>query len=68
MDTAYRYGERALRVGATVPRFVRGEAFRVAHQGAGAAAEFQKIVNYRGTVLNAPVIALAHFDLAATAH
>ena len=44
--------------------FVRGEAYLVAHQGSKAAAEFQKILDHRGIVLNAPIGALAHLGLA----
>jgi len=43
--------------------FVRGNAFLAAHRGAEAAAEFQKILQWRGVVLNAPVGALAHLGL-----
>ena len=43
---------------------MRGEAYLVAHQGSQAAAEFQKILDHRGIVLNAPIGALAHLQLA----
>jgi eukaryotic-like serine/threonine-protein kinase len=43
---------------------VRGEAYRVAHQGREAVAEFQKILDHRGVVLNEPIGALAHLGLA----
>ena len=46
------------------PVFVRGEAYLAAHQGNEAAAEFQKILNHRGVVLNQPIGALAHLGLA----
>jgi cytochrome c-type biogenesis protein CcmH/NrfG len=42
---------------------VRGEAYLAAHQGKEAAAEFQKILNHRGIVLNEPIGALAHLQL-----
>jgi DNA-binding winged helix-turn-helix (wHTH) protein len=45
------------------PVYVRGEAYLAAHQGSEAAAEFQKIVNHRGVVLNEPIGALAHLQL-----
>ena len=49
---------------ALYPVFVRGEAHLAAHQGNEAAAEFQKILDHRGVVLNEPIGALAHLGLA----
>jgi eukaryotic-like serine/threonine-protein kinase len=46
------------------PVFVRGEAYLATHQGKEAAAEFQKILDHRGIVLNEPIGALAHLQLA----
>jgi eukaryotic-like serine/threonine-protein kinase len=46
------------------PIFVRGEAYLDAHQPGEAAAEFQKIIDHRGIVLNEPIGALAHLGLA----
>ncbi len=45
------------------PVYVRGEAYLAAHQGRLAAAEFQKILDHRGIVWNAPIGALAHLQL-----
>jgi eukaryotic-like serine/threonine-protein kinase len=45
------------------PVYVRGEAYLGAHQGREAAAEFQKILDHRGVVLNEPIGALAHLQL-----
>ena len=45
------------------PVFVRGQAYLAAHQGKEAAAEFQKILDHRGIVLNEPIGALAHLQL-----
>jgi tetratricopeptide (TPR) repeat protein len=42
---------------------VRGQAYLAAHQGKEAAAEFQKILDHRGIVLNEPIGALAHLQL-----
>jgi eukaryotic-like serine/threonine-protein kinase len=50
--------------GALYPIYVRGEAFLAAHQGSEAAAEFQKILDHRSVVQNAPIGALAHLGLA----
>jgi hypothetical protein len=44
--------------------YVRGQAFLAAHQGGEAAAEFQKILDHRGIVVNEPIGALAHLGLA----
>ena len=46
------------------PVYVRGEAYLAAHQGKEAAAEFQKILDHRGIVVNEPIGALAHLGLA----
>jgi eukaryotic-like serine/threonine-protein kinase len=45
------------------PVYVRGEAYLAAHQGSEAVAEFQKILDHRGLVLNEPIGALAHLQL-----
>ena len=49
---------------AMYPVYARGEAYLVAHQGKEAAAELQKILDNRGLVLNEPIGALAHLQLA----
>jgi eukaryotic-like serine/threonine-protein kinase len=46
------------------PVYVRGQAFLASRQGTQAAAEFQKIVDWRGVVANEPIGALAHLGLA----
>ena len=45
------------------PVYVRGEAYLATHQGREAAAEFQKILDHLGIVLNEPIGALAHLQL-----
>jgi serine/threonine protein kinase/Tfp pilus assembly protein PilF len=45
------------------PVYVRGEAYLVAHQGSVAAAEFQKILDHHGIIVNEPIGALAHLQL-----
>jgi eukaryotic-like serine/threonine-protein kinase len=45
------------------PVYLRGEAYVSAHQGAAAAAEFQKILGRPGVVINEPIGALAHLGL-----
>jgi Tfp pilus assembly protein PilF len=46
------------------PLYVRGEAFLAAHQGAEAAAEFRKVLDHPGVVVNEPIGVLAHLGLA----
>ena len=48
---------------ALYPVFVRGEAYLAGRQGSQAAAEFQKILDHRGVVVNEPIGALAHLGL-----
>jgi hypothetical protein len=45
------------------PVYVRGEAYLGARKGSEAAAEFQKILDHRGIVLNEPIGALARLQL-----
>jgi tetratricopeptide (TPR) repeat protein len=58
MTTSSAYGWTAL-----YPVYVRGEASLAAHQGREAEAEFQKILDHRGIVVNIPIGALAHLGL-----
>src|SRR5208283_4720955 len=48
---------------ALYPIFVRGQAYLAVHQSSEAAAEFQKILDHRGIVVNEPIGALAHLGL-----
>jgi predicted Zn-dependent protease len=50
--------------GTLYPVYVRGQAYLRAENGAAAAAEFQRIIDHRGIVLNFPLGALAHVGLA----
>jgi len=45
------------------PVYFRGQALLAQHQGAAAAAEFQKILNWPGVVSNEPIGALAQLGL-----
>jgi Flp pilus assembly protein TadD/predicted Ser/Thr protein kinase len=49
---------------ALYPVYVRAEAYLAGHQGSEAVTEFQKILDHRGIVVNAPIGALAHLGLA----
>jgi len=46
------------------PVYVRGAAYLAVRQGSQAAAEFQKILDHRGVVINEPIGALARLGLA----
>ena len=46
------------------PAYLRGNAYIAAHRGIEAASEFQKILDHRGLVLNSPIGALAHLQIA----
>jgi tetratricopeptide (TPR) repeat protein len=48
---------------ALYPVYVRGEAYLAAHQASEAAAEFQKILDHRGVVVNEPIGVLAHLQI-----
>jgi len=45
------------------PVYLRGQAYLALRQGENAAAEFQKIIDHRGIVLNSPVAVLARLGL-----
>ncbi len=45
------------------PVWVRGQAYLAAHDGVSAAAEFQKLIDHPGIVLNQPIGPLAHLGL-----
>jgi eukaryotic-like serine/threonine-protein kinase len=59
--TRYELGDVGHR--SLYPVYVRGQAYLAAHEGSKAAIEFQKILDYRGVVLNSPIGALAHLGL-----
>lgn len=50
--------------GGLYPIFIRGAAYLASNHGGEAAAEFQKILEHRGIVLNEPIGALAHLQIA----
>ena len=61
----YEFGSTAQTINlALYPVFLRGEAYAADHQGSAAAAEFQKILDHPGVVVNGPIGALAHLGLA----
>jgi len=61
----YELGQsQPFQVGMLYPAYLRGQSYLLARQGKEAAAEFQKIIDHRGIVLNFPLGALAHLGLA----
>jgi hypothetical protein len=50
-------------LGTMYPAYVRGKAYLEARKGQQAAAEFQKLIDHRGIVLNFALGALAHLQL-----
>jgi tetratricopeptide (TPR) repeat protein len=50
--------------GTMYPAYLRGEAYLAARKGGEAAAEFQKILDHPGVIVNFPLGALAHLGLA----
>jgi serine/threonine protein kinase len=45
------------------PVWVRGHAYMAAQNGVAAAAEFQKLIDHPGVVMNQPIGSLAHLEL-----
>jgi tetratricopeptide (TPR) repeat protein len=58
------YGAGGGAFGAMYPTYLRGQAYLALHKGAEAAAEFQKILDHPGVVLEDPIGALARLQLA----
>ena len=53
-----------LGMGGLNPAYLRGRAYLAMHQGSEAVAEFQKILDHRARMGNAPIGALAHLQIA----
>jgi predicted Zn-dependent protease len=61
----YELGEVSnFEFGSFYPAYVRGQAYLLLHQGADAAAEFQKFLAHPSMVANNPLFILAHLGLA----
>ena len=61
----YELGEPPpTQAGMIYPAYLRGQAYLASHNGAAAAAEFQKLIDHRGIVLNLPTGVLARLGLA----
>jgi len=60
----YELGEPPpFQLGTLYPAYTRGLTYLLAHNGPSAAAEFQKLLDHRGIVVNFPTGALAHLQL-----
>ena len=60
----YELGEPPqFQLGTLYPAYIRGQAQLMAHNGAAAAAEFRKVLDHRGTVLNFVTGAMAHLQI-----
>jgi len=55
--------QNATNINYLYPAYVRGQAYLLAHNGTAAAAEFQKLLDHRGIVLNFVTGSLAHLQL-----
>jgi tetratricopeptide (TPR) repeat protein len=62
--TSYELAQsQPFHVGMLYPVYLRGQAFLLAREGSQAVAEFQKVIDHRGIVLNFPLGALTHLQL-----
>jgi tetratricopeptide (TPR) repeat protein len=52
-----------MQLGPLYPPYLQGEAYLLSHNGAAAAAEFQKLLDHKGIVLNFIIGSLAHLQL-----
>jgi hypothetical protein len=52
-----------MQTGMLYPAYLRGQAYLLAKNGSAAVAEFEKLLNHRGIVLNFPTGALAHLQV-----
>ena len=52
-----------MQTGMLYPAYLRGQAFLLAKNGSAAVAEFEKLLNHRGIVLNFVTAALAHLQI-----
>src|SRR4029453_5938489 len=64
LASAYGLGQQPLVLATLYPVYLRGQAYLLARQGSEAAAEFKKIIDHRGIVLNFSTGALAPLGVA----
>jgi serine/threonine protein kinase/tetratricopeptide (TPR) repeat protein len=61
----YEFGSPPpLQIGTLYPAYLRGQAYLLAHNGNAAAAEFQKLLDHRGIVVNFVTASVAHLQIA----
>jgi serine/threonine protein kinase len=60
----YELGIAGMSISSVYPAYLRGQAHLLAHNGAAAAAEFQKLLDHKGIVLNFVTGALVHLQIA----
>jgi len=61
--TPFELGGAGTFINYVYPAYVRGQAYLLRRQGRPAAAEFQKLLDHRGVVLNFVTGALAHLEI-----
>jgi eukaryotic-like serine/threonine-protein kinase len=59
----YELGESLAFINNLYPAYVRGQAYLLAHNGTAAAAQFQKLLDHRGIVVNFVTGSLAHLQI-----
>jgi tetratricopeptide (TPR) repeat protein len=59
----YELGEGVAFINNLYPAYVRGQAYLLAHNGTAAAAQFQKLLDHRGIVVNFVTGSLAHLQI-----
>jgi serine/threonine protein kinase/tetratricopeptide (TPR) repeat protein len=59
----YELGSTGMNINYLYPAYLRGRAYLMAHNGTAAAAEFQKLLDHRGIVLNFVTGSLAHLQI-----
>jgi serine/threonine protein kinase/tetratricopeptide (TPR) repeat protein len=59
----YELGQAGVSINYLYPAYVRGQAQLQAHNGTAAAAEFQKLLDHRGIVMNFVTGSLAHLQI-----
>jgi tetratricopeptide (TPR) repeat protein len=60
---AYELGTTGTNINYLYPAYLRGQAYLIAHNETAAAAEFQKLLDHRGVVLNFVTGSLAHLQI-----
>jgi hypothetical protein len=59
----YELGQAGTFINYVYPAYVRGQAYLLAHNGTAAIAEFQKLLDHRGLVVNFVTGSLAHLQI-----